>query len=59
MATHIQLRKTTNVDQFYNNHFFDTEEETLAFWKMITKVPHQEKWLSLEEKRVTVLLTVI
>lgn len=56
---HIQLRKTTLKDQYYNDHFFDTEEETLNFWKMLGNTDTQVKWLELKEKRVTILVSVL
>lgn len=56
---HIQLRKTTLNGQYYNDHFFDTEEETLNFWKMLANTSSQVKWLELNEKRVTILVSVL
>lgn len=60
MSMYNQLRTTTNKNQFYNDFFFDTEEECLAFWKMaqtLKNISSSGMWLELKEKRVTLLST--
>ena len=52
MSMYNQLRTTTNQKQFYNDFFFDTEEECLAFWKIaqtLNNISSSGMWLELKE----------
>ena len=50
----IQYRPTNSTDAVYVDYFFETEQETLAFWKSLD-TPISQRWMNLETKRITTI----
>ena len=56
---YIQFRNTTDSNLRYQDFFFNTEEETISFYNSLKDTqPLSEKWLNVNEKRVTLLVNV-
>lgn len=56
---YIQFRSTTDDNLRYQDFFFDSEEETIKFYNSLKDTQSlSEKWLNINEKRVTLLVNV-